>query len=84
MSLNIKNEKTHRLIRELSDATGENQTTAVTIAVQERLDRVRKERKASLADRILAIGRDAGSRWREPFNSRDHGDILYDENGLPK
>ena len=41
MSLNIKNEKTHRMARELARLTGENMTAAVDQAVRERLDRVR-------------------------------------------
>ena len=41
MSLNIKNEKTHRRVRELARLTGESMTAAVDKAVQERLERVR-------------------------------------------
>jgi hypothetical protein len=41
MGLNIKNEETQRLVRELAMLTGENMTTAVTQAVRERLERVR-------------------------------------------
>ena len=37
MSLNIKNAETHQLVRELAELTGETQTTAVTIAVRDRL-----------------------------------------------
>ncbi len=83
MSLNIKNPETHQLVQELASLTGETQTMAVTIAVRERLDRVRHLREASLADRILAIGRDTAPRLREPFRTVDHGDLLYDEHGLP-
>jgi hypothetical protein len=39
--------------------------------------------KAALADRLLAIGRDTAPRLREPFRTADHGDLLYDERGLP-
>ena len=45
MSLNIKNAETHRLVQELAELTGETQTTAVTIAVHERLVRVRQRRR---------------------------------------
>jgi antitoxin VapB len=83
MSLNIKNPETHQLVQELAALTGETQTTAVTIAVRERLDRVRHLHEASLADRLLAIGRDTAPRLREPFRTADHGDLLYDERGLP-
>jgi antitoxin VapB len=36
--LNIKNPETDRLARELAAATGESITTAVTIAIRERLE----------------------------------------------
>jgi antitoxin VapB len=83
VSLNIKNAETHQLGQELAALTGETQTTAVTIAVRERLDRVLHLREAGLADRLLAIGRDTAPRLREPFHSADHGDLLYDDRGLP-
>jgi antitoxin VapB len=59
-------------------------TTAVTIALRERLARVRQEQGLSLADRLLAIGRDCAARLKEPSRSADHGDFLYDERGLPR
>ena len=83
MSLNIKSAETHQLVQELSALTGETQTMAVTIAVRERLERVRNLREAGLADRLLVIGRDTAPRLREPFRTADHGDLLYDERGLP-
>ncbi len=84
MGLNIKSEETHRLAQELSRLTGESMTAAVTVAVRERLDRVRRERAVGLADRLLAIGKDCAARLKEPFRSADHGDLLYDERGLPR
>ncbi|GAA3756667.1 type II toxin-antitoxin system VapB family antitoxin [Microbacterium kribbense] len=38
MSLNIKNERTHALVRELAERTGMSQTSAVEDAVRRRLD----------------------------------------------
>jgi antitoxin VapB len=84
MSLNIKNERTHRLVRELARATGESMTAAVDKAVQERLERVRRNKKGNLAERLLQIGRECAPLWKEPYKSMDHGDLLYDEKGLPK
>ena len=84
MSLNIKNEKTHRLVRELARATGESMTAAVDKAVQERLERVRGRKKGNLAERLLQIGRECAPLWKERYKSMDHGDLLYDEKGLPK
>ena len=82
--MNIKNEETHRLAQELARLTGESMTAAVTEALRERLERVRRERAAGLADRLLAIGKDCAARLKEPFRSVDHGELLYDERGLPR
>lgn len=84
MSMNIKNEEAHRLARELAGLTGESVTAAVTVALRQRLERVRRERGTSLADRLVAIGRDVAPRLKEPYRSADHGDLLYDEQGLPR
>ncbi len=84
MGLNIKNEETHRLVRELAELTGESMTTAITKAVQERLDRVRRDHAVSLTERLLAIGKDCAAHLKEPFRSADHGDLLYAARGLPR
>ncbi len=84
MSLNIKNEETHRLAQELAQLTGESVTAAVTQAVRERLEQVRRERGVGLANRLVAIGRDCAAHLKEPFRSAEHGALLYDERGLPR
>ena len=84
MGLNIKNEEAHRLARELARATGESMTAAVSEAIRERLERVRGSSKKDLVERILEIGRDCAAHLKEPSKSVDHGDLLYDEKGLPK
>jgi antitoxin VapB len=84
MSLNIKNEETHRLVRQLARLTGESMTAAVDKAVRERLERVRDGNKGGLAERLLKIGRECAAHMKEPYLSIDHGEMLYDEKGLPK
>ena len=84
MGLNIKTDEAHALARELAKLTGESLTTAVTQALRERLDRVRPERGAGLANRLLAIGKDCAKHLKEPYRSVDHADLLYDERGLPQ
>ena len=84
MSLNIKNDETHKLVRELATLTGESMTTAIRVAVRERIERVEIEKQAGLAQRLLAIGRAAAPLWKEPYRSTEHGDLLYGEDGLPK
>jgi antitoxin VapB len=82
MSLNIKNEETHRMARELARLTGESMTVAVNEAIRERLERVRGGK--SMADRLMEIGKDCAAHLKEPYKSMDVDELLYDENGLPK
>jgi antitoxin VapB len=84
VSLNIKNKQTHKLANQLAKLTGENMTEAVTTAVRERLERVRQERGTGVADRLIRIGKDCAAHLKEPFRSAEHGDLLYDDKGLPR
>ncbi|MCK0208795.1 type II toxin-antitoxin system VapB family antitoxin [Starkeya koreensis] len=84
MGLNIKNEATHAMIRELAARTGESQTAAVTEAVKEKLERLKANPRAGLAKRLMAIVDDTAPRFRAPWDTMDHADLLYDEDGLPK
>lgn len=84
--MNIKNEQTHALVRELAELTGESLTETVTVAVQERLDRLQRaavDGRATVAE-LLAIGRDTHRRLVEPWRSGDIDDLLYDDRGLPR
>ena len=82
--MNIKNKEAYRLTRQLMEFTGESLTTAITEAVRERLDRVRRERGVDLAERLLLIGRDCAAHLKQPFRTINHEDMLYDDRGLPK
>jgi antitoxin VapB len=84
VGLNVKNKEAHRLAEEVAKLTGESMTAAVTIALRERLERLRAEQSLSLAERLLKIGKDCAAHLREPFRSAEHGDVLYDERGLPR
>lgn len=64
-------------------------TKAVVVALQERLDRVildpaNKETQAEFVERILAITKGCAKYWQEPYRFVDHGELLYDERGLPR
>ena len=85
MGLNIKNEETCRLARELARLTGESMTGAITVAVRERLDR--EERQRSMEARLKRMREiaDRCARLLGPGPSAvEHGQMLYDERGLPK
>lgn len=84
MALNIKNERTYRLARELAESTGESLTSAVTIAISERLARLGSRNAAGRADRLLVIARKTAPLLQDLPPSTDIGDLLYDEQGLPR
>jgi|SRR6516162_1128002 hypothetical protein len=65
MALNIKNHEAHLLAEELSKLTGESVTAAVTIALRERLARVRQQQGLSLA---VDFWRSAGTARRASRN----------------
>jgi antitoxin VapB len=85
MALNIKNETTYRLARQLSRLTGESLTAAITKALQERLERLQTPaaQEAMVSD-LLSLGQDCAHRLKQPYNTVEHGELLYDERGLPK
>lgn len=86
MSLNIKNPEAHALAARVANLTGETLTEVVVTALRERLERIEdvdainEERYRRLKTLVK------GSRrlWREPYLSTDHGELLYDEHGLPR
>jgi antitoxin VapB len=83
MTLNIKDPDAHKLARALQRETGETMTHAVTEALRERLERVRRQSKPEAkAEDLLAIGRRCASARKGP--AVDHGTLLYDKRGLPR
>jgi len=88
MSLNIKNERTVALVRELAAATGESQTSAVEEAVRERLERVTAATLADASAERLASARAIIKDIHDSMTDGDRAairaaqDDLYDENGL--
>ena len=85
MSLNIKNDETCRLARELADLTGESMTGAITVALRERLEREkRKQDKDALLRDIRTIAERCARDLQPGPSAVEHGDFLYDERGLPR
>ena len=83
MALSIKDQQADRLARELAAETGESITTAVTVAVRERLDRVRGA--VPHEQRLQEIRRISERTAELPIlDERNAEEILgYDETGLP-
>ena len=85
MGLNIKNNETCRLAGELARLTGETMTGAITVALRERLAREKRLRNADArVEELLAIGRRCAESLGPGPSAVEHGDLLYDDRGLPK
>jgi antitoxin VapB len=82
MPLNIKDPEAHELAQALAQETGETMTLAVIQALRERLERVQRTRRVASAEELLAIGRRCAQGNSAPVVA--HGDLLYDEQGLPR
>lgn len=85
MAINIKNEETSTLIRELAEVLGTSMTAAVHEAVTTRLEQARTEANCGedpVLDKMRWIARDAAARV-EATGGRLRVDDLYDEQGLP-
>jgi antitoxin VapB len=84
MALSIKDPEGDRLAREVARQTGETLTTAVIVALRERLARLknRRPRRRHLSDELREIGERCS---RLPtLDERLPDEILgYDEHGLP-
>lgn len=84
MSLNIENNETCRLAGELARLTGETLTGAITVALRERLEREKRGRDApARAEELSAIERRCAKLLAPGPPAAEHGDLLYDEQGLP-
>jgi antitoxin VapB len=84
MAFSIKSEEADRLARQLTAVTGESLTDAVTVALRERLGRLRGRRSArSLADELDQIAKRCAAL--PLLDPRPPDEILgYDEHGLPR
>ena len=85
MALNIRNPKTEKLACDLAELTGETKTKAVTIALQERLDKEKQIRSTAekfLFEELLEIAKHSGSL--PVLDKRSEDEILgYDHRGVP-
>ena len=84
MALNIRSEETEELASALAKLTGETKTEAVTQALRERLQRIRRARtRRRLADELDEIALHCSGLPVRDARAADEI-IGYDENGLPR
>jgi antitoxin VapB len=85
MAISIKDPETDELARKLADQTGETITQALKQALRERLARIAgRHRLAGVSVRLLTIGQRCAAHMQKAGHSLDHGDLFYDERGLPR
>ena len=84
MGLNIKNEEAHELAAELASLTGRSMTAVVIDALRTRLEQLRRsqEKETRLED-LMAIGKRCAAHIHQPVTALQHGEILYNEMGMP-
>jgi antitoxin VapB len=82
LSLNVKDPEAHRLAQAITQETGETMTRAVTEALRERYERLRRRRAKASIEELRAIAERAAAHVKRPYI--DHAELLYDEHGLPK
>ena len=84
MAISLKDPEADRLARELAERTGETLTEAITVAIRERLARLRgQRRRRPLREELAEIGRRCAAL--PTIDDRPADDILgYDDRGLPR
>lgn len=84
MALSIKSIEVERLARELAEKTGESLTGVIQKALEERLERLKRQRKNQI---LLGQLREILHRVDQlpVLDPRSPDEIIgYDENGLPR
>ena len=81
MRVSIENDENSRLASELAELTGETEMQAVTVALKERLEREREIQER--LKRMRAISKSFAASLLDGPSAVEHGDVLYDERGLP-
>jgi antitoxin VapB len=84
MALSIKNEVAEKLARQVAAETGESLTEAIQTSLQERLERLKWQRKRTfITGQIEDLLRRVDAL--PSLDSRSENEILgYDEDGIPR
>jgi antitoxin VapB len=85
MTLSLKNDETEQLVRKLAEMTDESMTTAVTVAVKERIERLEKsDKRKGRLEWLINLSNYTAPLLKDLPPSTEIGDLLYDkETGLP-
>ncbi len=80
--LNVKDPEAHRLARAIANETGESMTKVVIDSLRERHEKLQKSKGKASLEELTYLAKQVSKTLKKP--SVDHGDLLYDEYGLPK
>jgi antitoxin VapB len=84
MALSIRNGKTERLAREVAASTGESLTDAIQTALEERMDRLKQQRKGKILSSQLSEILQRVDQLPILDPRPTHEILGYDEHGLPR
>ncbi len=85
LALNIKSREAHELAAELAGLTGKSMTAVVIDALSAALDEQRKAMEKDVrAQELMEIGRRCAAHLHSHATAVQHGEMLYDERGLPQ
>ncbi|WP_454060921.1 type II toxin-antitoxin system VapB family antitoxin [Candidatus Nitrospira salsa] len=84
MALNIRNPEAEKLAEAVTALTGETKTQAVTKALEERLETLkRRKSRRSVADKLDEIAKHCATLPIHDTRNPDEEILGYDEHGLP-
>jgi antitoxin VapB len=84
MSLNIKNREAYDLASELAWLTGRSMTAVVLDALRQQRERIRSQRQEEArVQELMTIAQRCATHIAQPVTAQDHGDMLYDDQGMP-
>jgi hypothetical protein len=76
----IESDHAYARIEELAAREGKSVAAVVVDAVEEKLERVPTTTRGDLAERLIAMSAETSRLWTD---RTPHGDLLYDDDGLP-
>ena len=85
MSLTIKNKDVYNLASELATLTGTSMTKVVLDALRSHREQIlRKQQNTMHVQELTSIAQRCAAHIQHPPLAVEHGDMLYDDNGMPK
>lgn len=83
MALSIKNKEVDRLVREVCSLTGESMTSAIEVALRQRLEQISQSTEEYVKG-IRELQADLASTKTRIPSMAEFDDAHYDEAGLPR